>query len=104
MSLADKKQIRNKIFNIVRSIPKGKISTYGSIAKKANIKSPRLVGQALHTNTNPQLVPCHRVVFRDGKLSKSYAFGGDKAQRMRLLSEGVVFKKSGKVDMVRYRL
>jgi alkylated DNA nucleotide flippase Atl1 len=42
-----------------------------------------------HKNSDPAQVPCHRVVFADGSLSKNYAFGGEKAQRAKLKSEGV---------------
>jgi methylated-DNA-protein-cysteine methyltransferase-like protein len=104
MSFDKKKQITDKIFCIVKSIPEGKISTYGLVAKKANIKSPRLVGQILHKNTDPKNIPCHRVVFKNGKVSQNYAFGGGQAQKQRLQSEGIIFKKSGKIDMIRYGL
>lgn len=96
------KHVFDKIYFVVSKIPKGKVLTYGRVAllleKEFGVKvSPRLVGFALHRN-NKKEVPCHRVVFADGSLSKSFAFGGIKAQKHKLKSEGVFFRKGGKVD------
>jgi O-6-methylguanine DNA methyltransferase len=84
--------IQEKIFNYVSKIPKGKVTTYGKIAKKIGT-SARAVGKFLHKNKNPKKVPCHRVVFSDGSLSKNYAFGGIKKQKELLLKEKVKFSK-----------
>ncbi len=91
------------MLDAVVAIPKGFVATYGQIAKRAGIKSPRAVGQIIHRNTDPVAVPCHRVVFADGSLSTAYAFGGASAQRARLMSEGVEFIGE-KVDLaLRFR-
>ncbi len=79
------------VYKFVSSIPKGKVTTYGYISKKLKINSARLVGQILHKNIDPKNIPCHRVVFVDGSLSKNYAFGGEKVQREKLEEEGIVF-------------
>lgn len=79
-----------KVYLIVKKIPRGKVLTYGDVAFKLNI-NPRVVGYAMHANKNGEIVPCHRVVFRDGSLAKGYAFGGKDIQRKLLLSEGVNF-------------
>lgn len=86
------------LYALVSKIPRGKVVTYGSIAKALNLKTPRQVGWILHRNTDPNTVPCHRVVFSDGSLSGNYAFGGGEAQEKWLLSEGVTFKNN-KVDL-----
>ncbi len=86
---------QNEVYKIVSKIPKGKVMTYGQIAKKLKI-SPRLVGSILHANKDPKNIPCHRVVFADGSLSKSYAFGGIAKQKEKLMKEEVKFIK-GKV-------
>ncbi len=78
--------IFDKIYNEVKKIPKGKTATYGYIAKKANT-SPRVVGFALHKNPDPENIPCHRVVFKNGDASPSYAFGGKAAQEKKLREE-----------------
>jgi methylated-DNA-protein-cysteine methyltransferase-like protein len=79
------------VYHLVSLIPKGKVLTYGRVAEILSFKSKRLVGRILHQNKNPEKVPCHRVVFANGALSKSYAFGGLKGQYLRLKSEGVEF-------------
>jgi len=81
---------KEEIYKLVRMIPAGKVGTYGRIAKQLGI-SPRQVGYALHRNPDYGKIPCHRVVFSDGKLSKNYAFGGFKAQKRKLIEEKVEF-------------
>jgi len=57
-----------KVYKVVKKIPKGKVLTYGEVAKKAgNAKASRAVGNILSKNYNPE-IPCHRVVRADGKL------------------------------------
>lgn len=91
--------IFDEILMLVTKIPKGKVTTYGAIAKKLGIPNPRVVGFALHSNKNPDIVPCHRVVNRFGKMAKGYAFGGTDIQRKLLLKEGVSFADEQTVDL-----
>lgn len=82
--------MKEKLFELVRQIPKGKVSTYGALAERLGSKHLcRAVGNMLHTNTDPYDVPCHRVVNSRGKLAESYAFGGKDGQMKRLSEEGV---------------
>ena len=62
-------------------------------------RSARYVGWALRGNSEPVKVPCHRVVFKDGKLAQSYAFGGEGMQRALLEKEGVAFVDEDHVNM-----
>ncbi|MBT1161600.1 MULTISPECIES: MGMT family protein [Bifidobacterium] len=79
-----------RVYDVVRRIPRGKVATYGQVAALAgNSRNARFVGFALHTNPEPGVIPCHRVVFRDGSLAPGFAFGGPGRQRMLLESEGV---------------
>ena len=77
------------IYRFLRSIPKGKVVTYGQIAKRLNIKSARLVGQILHRNPDPDGTPCFKVVFANGKLTHGFGAGGISEQRRRLVADGV---------------
>lgn len=82
-----------KVYQVVRTIPAGRVMTYGQVAKIVGT-TPRVVGYALRVNPHgdPQgkhFVPCHRVVFKDGSLAKNYAFGGEREQRAKLVQEGV---------------
>lgn len=88
-----------KIYEQVRNIPYGKVATYGQIALLAgNPRWSRVVGYALHNNPEPGIIPCHRVVKKDGSLTPSFAFGGENVQRDLLLNEGVIFTEEYKVD------
>lgn len=89
----------DKVYGVVKKIPKGKVSTYKSVAKLAGIKNPRVIGFALHANKNPDEIPCHRVVKSNGYLAKGYAFGGIKTQEKILRKEGVIFLKTHLIDL-----
>jgi methylated-DNA-protein-cysteine methyltransferase-like protein len=80
-----------KIYKVVSSIPEGKVISYKQVAKLTKISNARIVGFALHVNDNPIKIPCHRVVKNNRKLSKGYAFGGEKGQRAKLIEEGIKF-------------
>ena len=96
-------EFRDKVFRAVAMIPKGRVGSYAQVAELAGFAgAARAVGNALHLNTNPARVPCHRVVCADGSLADGYAFGGPEKQKERLKAEGVVFTEDDrKVDMAR---
>ena len=92
-----------KIYEVVKSIPKGKVATYGQVAILAgNANLARTVGNALHANPDNSVIPCHRVINCKGEVAAFYAFGGPDAQRKLLESEGVIFNENGKVDLKKY--
>jgi len=81
-----------RVYDLVKKIPKGKVMTYGQIAKKLDRpKAARAVGNILHQNTSSK-IPCHRVVNQQGRMARHFAFGGEQKQRELLLKEGVKFK------------
>ncbi len=66
-----------KVYAVVKKIPKGKVLTYKQVAERAGKpKAYRAVGNILNKNRNPK-VPCHRVIRSDGTLG-GYAWGGKK--------------------------
>ena len=77
-----------QVYNIVKGIPKGKVTTYREIAKALRTRDARRVGHALHANKDPK-VPCHRVVNKDGKLAENFGFDGWREQARRLEREGL---------------
>ena len=92
-----------KIYEVVKSIPKGRVMTYGQVASVVgNPRLARVVGYALHQNPDPKNIPCHRVVNREGNVADGFVFGGGEIQRQRLEAEGVVFEKNGRVDLKKY--
>ncbi len=92
-----------RIYEVVKQIPRGKVATYGQVAALAgNPRGARGVGFALHHNPQPGIIPCHRVIFRDGSLCSGFAFGGPEVQRRLLEQEGVCFLPDGRVDLSRF--
>ena len=92
-----------KIYDVVSRIPKGKVVTYGLVARMAgNPRWSRVVGYALHNNPAPGVIPCHRVVNREGKVAEGFAFGGSAIQRKMLEDEGIVFEADGHIDLEKY--
>lgn len=90
-----------QIKSIVKQIPKGKVTTYGAIAKALEIKDARVIGWAIYGNTDPS-IPCHRVVFKNGLLAKKYSLGGWQEQKKRLLKEGIRFTEKFQVDLKKH--
>ena len=89
-------------YELVKKVPKGKVVTYGEIAREiGNKRMARQVGWALHVNPEPGVIPCHRVVNRFGKLSSAFAFGGVNRQAELLRAEGVEVEDD-MVDLKRY--
>ena len=94
-----------KIYDVVKRIPKGKVATYGQVAYLAgNPRWARVVGYALHVNPDTSSIPCHRVVNREGRVAPGFAFGGAGVQRQLLEAEGIVFETDGSIDLTKYCL
>lgn len=92
-----------EVYDKVRKIPKGKVTTYGQIARMlGQPKKAKIVGWALHKNPYFGEVPCHRVVNRNGEISSGFAFGGMTVQKEMLEAEGITFDEDGKVDLDKY--
>lgn len=99
------KSVFDRIYNVVMSIPPGKVATYGTVALLAgNPRWARVVGYALHKNPMPGIIPCHRVVNRMGQTAKTFAFGGAHRQRELLEAEGVEFDSNGKINLSKYSI
>ncbi|MDY6489597.1 MGMT family protein [Acinetobacter faecalis] len=89
-----------EFYGIIQLIPKGKVATYGQIAKLAGLpKHARHVGFALKNMADDTAVPWHRVINSQGKISLSKEDGfGENIQIVKLQSEGVVVL-NGKVNL-----
>ncbi len=89
------------VYALARSIPPGKVATYGQLAALLGMpNAARAVGAAMRC-CKSRSVPCHRVLFHDGSLCRedSLTF----LQRQMLASEGVSFLPNGKVDLKAHR-
>jgi methylated-DNA-protein-cysteine methyltransferase-like protein len=90
---------RDKVYEFTRQIPKGKVATYGQLAKLAgNPKAGRAVGAFMRINPDAPHTPCHRVVAFDGSLTGYSGVGGIKKKKEMLILEGVKFEGE-KVDL-----
>lgn len=92
------KSFPKRIYDLVAQIPKGKVATYGQLAFMAGSpRASRIVGAAMYRA--PAGLPCHRVLYGDGRLCCDRAFGGKEIQRQMLEEEGVTFLPDGRVDL-----
>lgn len=79
-----------RVYEIVRQIPEGKVTSYGAIAKALGAaRSARMVGWAMNASHNLEDVPAHRVVNRNGMLSGKHHFEGTNLMQQLLENEGV---------------
>lgn len=84
----DKHSFCDTVYKTILKIPKGKVTTYGAIAKKLKT-SPRAVGQALKKNPNAPITPCHRVIKSDGTLGGYNGKNNSRKKIQILKSEGI---------------
>lgn len=96
--------MKQKVYNFLRTIPKGKVVTYAQIAEYLGNKNLcRVVGNILHNNPDPIGYPCYKVVNSKGELSKNFGDGGIEVQKQRLLADGIEVVNY-KVDLKRYKM
>ena len=96
--------MKEKVYEFLKTIPKGKVVTYGQIAEYlGNKQFSRVVGNILHNNPDEYQYPCYKVVDSKGNLSKHFAFGGIEQQKEKLERDGIVVSNY-KVDLNKYRM
>ncbi|MCI9273194.1 MAG: methylated-DNA--[protein]-cysteine S-methyltransferase [Clostridiales bacterium] len=92
-----------RVYRVVSEIPRGRVSTYGQVAFFAGSPgAARAVGWVLRRCPFPE-IPCHRVINAQGALAADEIFGGEGVQRNKLLEEGILFLKDGRVDLSQCR-
>ena len=93
----------DRIYAVVKQIPRGRVATYGQIAALAGLPGhARQVGYALHATPSGQSLPWHRVINAQGAISLPPREGGD-VQRAMLKAERIKVGADGIVDLVRYQ-
>lgn len=91
-----------RVVKLIKSIPKGKVASYGQIARMAGSPTAaRQVVRLLHSLSDSDRMPWHRVVNGHGGISLA-GFGGE-FQRSLLEREGVEFGLDGRIDLFRFR-
>ena len=92
-----------KVYEVVRQIPEGKVTSYGAIAKYlGSPQSSRMVGWAMNAAHSLADVPAHRVVNRKCLLTGKHHFGGGTIMQQLLENEGVLIKEDQIQDFEKY--
>jgi methylated-DNA-protein-cysteine methyltransferase-like protein len=93
-----------RIYRVIRRVPRGRVATYGQIAALAKASGARQVGYALHALPDGHDVPWHRIINARGMISlDSTGLGGGNLQRALLQAERVAFDEKGRIDLKRYQ-
>jgi len=95
------KSFNQRCYDLLRQIPKGKVVTYADIAHQLGGKAYQAVGNAMASNPDVIIVPCHRVVNSNGAIGK-YALGTDKKIEL-LNEEGIEIKNEKVVNLNKQR-
>jgi methylated-DNA-protein-cysteine methyltransferase-like protein len=100
--LEPRAQPYERIYSVVRRIPRGRVATYGQVAQLADLgPHARQVGYALHRLDEGSRVPWQRVVNHRGEVSGRAVAGMELVQRALLEAEGVDFDERGRIDLAR---
>ncbi|MFK7001240.1 MGMT family protein [Flavobacterium oreochromis] len=92
-----------RVYEIVRQIPYGKVTSYGAIAKALGAaRSARMVGWAMNASHEIEDVPAHRVVNRNGFLTGKHHFGGSNLMQQLLENEGIKIVDNQIVDFKKH--
>ena len=92
-----------RVYQIVRQIPEGRVTSYGAIAKAIGAaRSARMVGYAMNASHNLEDVPAHRVVNRNGVLTGKHHFDGSNLMQQLLENEGIKVVNNQIVDFKKY--
>ncbi len=93
----------DRVYEVVRQIPEGKVTSYGAIAKALGAaRSARMVGWAMNASHNMDDVPAHRVVNRIGMLSGKHHFEGTNLMQQLLENEGIKVEDNQIVDFEKH--
>ncbi len=93
------RELEERIYQVVRQIPVGRVATYGQVALVAGANSARRVGRALATLPMGSDVPWHRIINSQGKIAIRRHGSPDPVQKRRLRIEGVPLDHQGRVDL-----
>jgi len=94
------KTFSENCYNLLRKVPRGKITTYKDLAHAMKSKAYRAVGTALNKNPYAPQVPCHRVINSDGRVG-GFAAGTKKKIEI-LEKEGIPIKNGKVIDVEKY--
>lgn len=90
---------QKSVWQALKKIPKGKVTTYALLAKFLETGAVRAVGTAVGKNPDAPQVPCHRVVRSDGTIGNYSALGGKNQKIAILMEEGMKIKNEKIIDL-----
>ena len=90
----------SKVYSLLKRIPRGKVTTYGELAKFAGLH-PRTVGILMRKNRDPVNIPCYKVVRSDGSIGGYSAKEGAKT-KIKLLKKDGIRVENGKINLCSY--
>lgn len=97
------KPLSKKILTAIRRVPKGKVASYGEIARRAgNPGAARMVAWLLHSASKKYRLPWHRIICAKGKISFPLFSEDFESQKTRLEREGVEVSMSGAIDLKKF--
>ncbi|MBI4162654.1 MAG: MGMT family protein [Candidatus Aenigmarchaeota archaeon] len=93
----------HKAIILLKKIPKGKVTTYGELARAAKTSS-RAVGSIMRSNKHPEEYPCYKVIASDGSLGGycGAVSGASLKKKIQLLKKDGIELKNGKIDLNKY--
>lgn len=102
--MSDQDSFFNRVYDIVRLIPYGRVTSYGAIANYLGSRmSARMVGWAMNSShTQPENIPAHRVVNRNGTLTGKHHFGSPTIMQELLQSEGITVVNDQIIDFEKH--
>jgi len=102
MAATGKDPFQKQVIRIIKKIPRGKVATYGQIAAVAgNPRAARQVVRALHTSSEKENLPWHRVINSKGQISLKPGYGYE-LQKALLEDEGIAFDERDTIDLNRF--
>ena len=94
------KNFNEKCYELLKKVPKGKVTTYKSLAEALGTKAYRAVGNAMNRNPYSPKVPCHRVIKNNGEIG---GFAGGTKKKIELLrNEGIIIDRNNIIDLEKY--
>jgi len=97
--LASPNTFRQKVYDYVKKIPEGKVSTYKSVALHSGANAPRTVGTLMNKNVFAPIVPCHRVIALTGNIG---GFASGIKNKIQLLEKEGVYINNNSIDLKKY--
>ena len=100
--MADTDNFFDRVYEVVRCVPRGRVTSYGAIAKYLGAaRSARMVGWAMNVSHGKEDVPAHRVVNRKGLLTGKFHFDGTNLMQQLLENEGILVENNQVVDFAK---